>query len=198
MYKCVQSGYKGVELMVYEDMSIEEVVNYINSELLKGRRMKEIEQDDFGVNDRVIVNRLARKNIKKVDGQFVLQSGYKMPTNTEKPVIVTNNKELKTKELIDLRENKDFLQLTNRVEIIEKYLKEISCVQSGYKVVTNEFDFKIYSNDGKPVAKTIRLYQDIWDKIDQVKLLYPHINYQTLLNSLLDEITDKYLNINKS
>ena len=64
-------------------------------------------------------------------------------------------------------------------------------------MVTNEFDFKIYSNDGKPVAKTIRLYQDIWDKIDKVKLLYHHINYQTLLNSLLDEITDKYLNINK-
>lgn len=184
--------------MIYEDISIEEVVNYINSELLKGRTMKEIEQDDFGVNDRVIVKRLARKNIKKVDGQFVLQSGCKMPTNTEKPVIVTNNKELKTKELVDLKENKEFLQLTNRVEIIEKYLKEIYCVQSGYKVVTNEFDFKIYSNDGKPVAKTIRLYQDIWDKIDQVKLLYPHINYQTLLNSLLDEITDKYLNINES
>lgn len=184
--------------MIYENMSIEQVVNYINSELLKGRTMKEIEQNDFGVNDRVIAKRLARKNIKKVDGQFVLQDGYKLPEKVKKSVMAMNNKELKSKELMNLRDNKEFLQLTNRVDIIERYLKEISCVQSGYKVVTNELDFKIYSNDEKPVAKTIRLYQDIWDKIDQVKLLYPHINYQTLLNSLLDEITDKYLNINES
>ena len=64
--------------MVYDEMGIEEIVVYINGELLKGRPMKEIERVDFGVNERVITKRLARKNIKKVDGQFVLQDGSKM------------------------------------------------------------------------------------------------------------------------
>ena len=73
--------------MVYEKMSLEEVVAYLNSELLKGRSMKEIEQEDFEVNERVITKRLARKNIKKVDGQFVLQNGSKMTEVKKKQVI---------------------------------------------------------------------------------------------------------------
>ncbi len=51
--------------MVYEDMSLEEVINYINFELLKGRTMKDIEEIDFNVNERVITKRLARKKLKK-------------------------------------------------------------------------------------------------------------------------------------
>lgn len=41
---------------------------------------------DFGVNERVITKRLARKNIEKVDGQFVLQSSSKMPEVKKKIV----------------------------------------------------------------------------------------------------------------
>ena len=175
--------------MVYEKMSLEEVVSYINFELLKGRSMKEIEQEDFGVNERVITKRLARKNIKKVDGQFVLQSGSKMPEVKRKQGIELvlegeNNK---------LVENKRLTEIEKRVFDLEKILKEIICTQSGSKVVTNDLGLKIYSSEDKPIAKTIRLYKDIWDKIDMVKERFPHLSYQSILNSLLDEITEKYL-----
>ena len=175
--------------MVYEDMNLTEVINYINTELLNGRTMKDIEENDFGVNERVIIKRLARKNVKKVDGQFVLQSGSKMPVKAEKQVIrsTSDNKD------IILSQNKEFLELRNKVEILEKAFKEIICVQSGSNVVTNDLGLKIYSSEDKPVAKTIRLYKEIWDKIDKVKDVFPHINYQTLLNSLIDEVTEKYL-----
>ena len=169
--------------MIYEEMSIEEVVEYINKELLKGRTMKDIEVNDFGVNERVIGKRLARKNVKKVDGQFVLQSGSKMPEHQSKQVIVKNTDD-----------NIEFIELNKRVNNLEKAFKEVLCVQSGSKVVTNNFGLKIYSNEDKPVAKTIRLYKEIWDKIDKVKELYPHLSYQVVLNSLLDEVTEKYLN----
>ena len=167
--------------MVYDEMGIEEIVSYINGELLKGRPMKEIERIDFGVNERVITKRLARKNIKKVDGQFVLQDGYKMP-------------EMKKKQVIEpISENKRFNELEKRVFDLEKILKEILCTQSGSKVVTNDLGLKIYSSEDKPIAKTIRLYKEIWDKIDMVKEQFPHLSYQVVLNSLLDEITEKYL-----
>lgn len=123
--------------MVYDELRLEEIVAYINGELLKGRLMKDIEVVDFGVNPRVITKRLARKNIKKIDGQFVLQVGS--------------------------------------------------------KVVTNDLGLKIYSSEDKPIAKTIRLYKEIWDKIDKVKDQFPHLSYQVILNSLLDEVTEKYL-----
>lgn len=175
--------------MVYDEMGLEEVIAYINGELLKGRPMKEIEKVDFGVNERVITKRLARKNIKKVDGQFVLQDGSKMPEVKKNVVIepVTENRNN------SLEGNKKLNELEKRVFDLEKILKEILCTQSGSKVVTNDLGLKIYSSEDKPIAKTIRLYKDIWDKIDIVKEQFPHLSYQVVLNSLLDEVTEKYL-----
>lgn len=175
--------------MVYDGMGIKEIVDYINGELLKGRSMKEIERVDFGVNERVITKRLARKNIKKVDGQFVLQSGSKM-TEVKKKQVIELVSEDKNNELV---ENKRLTEIEKRVFELEKIIKEIVCTQSGYKVVTNELGLKIYSSEDKPIAKTIRLYKDIWDKIDMVKEQFPHLSYQSILNSLLYEITEKYL-----
>lgn len=176
--------------MVYDEMGIEEVVFYINGELLKGRSMKEIEMIDFGVNERVITKRLARKNIKKVDGQFVLQDGSKMP-EMKKNIYIEPFLKNRNNSLV---ENKRFNELERRVLDLEKILKEIICTQSGSKVVTNDLGLKIYSSEDKPIGKTIRLYKEIWDKIDRVKAQFPHLSYQIVLNSLLDEITEKYLN----
>lgn len=175
--------------MVYDEKGIEEIVVYINGELLKGRPMKEIERVDFGVNERVITKRLARKNIKKVDGQFVLQDGSKMPEVKKNKDIepVSENRDT------SLVENKKLNELEKRVFDLEKIIKEILCTQSGSKLVTNDLGLKIYSSEDKPIAKTIRLYKDIWDKIDMVKEQFPHLSYQVVLNSLLDEITNKYL-----
>ena len=175
--------------MVYEKMSLEEVISYINSELLKGRSMKEIEQEDFGVNERVITKRLARKNIKKIDGQFVLQDGSKMTVVKKKQVIEPVSEDKNNK----LVENKRLTEIEKKVFDLEKIIKEILCTQSGSKVVTNDLGLKIYSSADKPIAKTIRLYKEIWDKIDMVKDQFPHLSYQVVLNSLLDEITEKYL-----
>ena len=175
--------------MVYDKMDLGEVVAYINSELLKGRSMKEIEQEDFGVNERVITKRLARKNIKKVDGQFVLQNGSKM-TEVKKKQVIEPVSEGKNNKLV---ENKRLTEIEKRVFELEKIIKEIICTQSGSKVVTNDLGLKIYSSEDKPIAKTIRLYKDIWDKTDMVKEQFPHLSYQVVLNSLLDEITEKYL-----
>ena len=151
--------------------------------------MKEIERVDFGVNERVITKRLARKNIKKVDGQFVLQDGSKMPEVKKNKAIepVSENRDT------SLVENKKLNELEKRVFDLEKIIKEILCTQSGSKLVTNDLGLKIYSSGDKPIAKTIRLYKDIWDKIDMVKEQFPHLSYQVVLNSLLDEITNKYL-----
>lgn len=179
--------------MIYEDMSLDEVINYINGELLKDRTMKDIEEHDFSVNERVITKRLARKGVKKVEGTFVLQGGCKDVKTTTNQVIKPYNNKMIDSKSINLMENTEFVKLIKRVDLLER---EISCIQSSSKVVTSDLEFKIYSNDSKPIAKTVRLYKEIWNKIDRVKEQFPHINYQTLLNSLIDEITEKYLKNN--
>lgn len=127
--------------MIYEEMSIEEVVNYINSELLKGRTMKEIEIYDFGVNERVIAKRLSRKNIKKIDGQFVLQSGghtVLSKENTEIEVVRDIDVLHKEDSVVpnELKENLKNLMSNYNVlmEMIESY-KNNGVVQEGDIVV---------------------------------------------------------------
>lgn len=176
----------------YEDMDLDSVVNYINAELLKGRSMKDIEKNDFGVNERVIVKRLARKNIKRVDGQFVLQDGSKMTEDKKNESITVIEHNEHKNEIIKLNENTDFIELKNKVDLLEQKFKLLS-TQNGSNMVTNDLGLKICSSDEKPIAKTVRLYKEVWDKIDKVKDKFPHLNYQTVLNSLLDEITNKYL-----
>lgn len=111
--------------MVYEEMSIREIVEYINGELLQGRTMREIEEEDFKVNERLITKRLARKNIKKINGQFVLQSGSNVNTINKKQVI-DPIREIKNN---NFEEEKRFKELEKRVLDLEKILKEIVCTQ---------------------------------------------------------------------
>jgi len=180
--------------MIYEDMSLEQIIEYINTELLKGRSMKDIEVNDFNVNERVITKRLARKNVKKVDGQFVLQDGYKKPELIKKSVTEPFVEKINASNTIDLMQNQDFLYLSKKVDMLEKAFKEIIYTQSSSKEVTSDLGLKIYYSEDKPTAKTVRLYKEVWDKIDKVKEKFPHLSYQTVLNSLIDEITEKYLN----
>ena len=183
--------------MIYEDMNLEEVISYINSELLKGRSMKDIEENDFNVNERVITKRLARRNIKKVDGQFVFLDSYKKPEVIKNKVIKKSNKIIDPSKDINLIENQEFLNLSKKVDMIEKVLEEIICIQNSSNVVSSDLGLRIVSYEDKPIPKTVRLYKEVWDNIDKVKEQFPHLSYQTVLNSLIDEITLKYLRVNR-
>lgn len=183
--------------MIYEDMNLDEVISYINSELLKGRSMKDIEENDFNVNERVITKRLARRNIKKVDGQFVFLDSYKKPEVIKNKVIKKSNKIIDPSKDINLIENQEFLNLSKKVDMIEKVLEEIICIQNSSNVVSIDLGLRIVSYEDKPIPKTVRLYKEVWDKIDKVKEQFPHLSYQTVLNSLIDEITLKYLGLNR-
>lgn len=56
--------------MDINNLSVDQLVKYVNSELEKGRTMKDIEVEDFMVNPRVITKRLGRKGYKKVDNKY--------------------------------------------------------------------------------------------------------------------------------
>ena len=93
-------------------------------------------------------------------------------------------------------QNQEFLYLSKKVDMLEKAFKEMMRIQDSSKEVTNDLGLKIYYSEDKPIAKTVRLYKEVWDKIDKVKEKFPHLSYQTVLNSLIDEITEKYLRSN--
>lgn len=64
--------------MNWNDNNIENIVEYINNEL-KTRTMVDIETNDFKVNDRVIVKRLARRGYKRIDGFYFKVTNPSVP-----------------------------------------------------------------------------------------------------------------------
>ena len=131
--------------MEWKKERIEEIKDYINLELAKGRPMVSIEKEDFEANERVIHKRLSRAGYKKVDNQYILSSDVRQVSNNsitkdkdkhnksittviqkQEEAISKDFKETDIqalKELISLVEPlKDVIQVYNKSITTEKYI----------------------------------------------------------------------------
>lgn len=91
---------------MWEELSIEDNVLFINKKLIEGLTMKQIEQQYYNVGERVIAKRLAKRGFKRsYEGNrlFVLDSGVKPHTEpistTVEGVNAKANKQLTNEEL---------------------------------------------------------------------------------------------------
>ena len=131
--------------MEWKKERIEEIKDYINLELAKGRPMVSIEKEDFEANERVIHKRLVRAGYKKIDNQYILSSDVRQVSNNsitkdkdkhnksittviqkQEEAISKDFKETDIqalKELISLVEPlKDVIQVYNKSITTEKYI----------------------------------------------------------------------------
>ena len=131
--------------MEWKKERIEEIKDYINLELAKGRPMVSIEKEDFEANERVIHKRLVRAGYKKIDNQYILSNDVIQVSNNsitkdkdkynksitsviqrEEEAITKDFKETDIqalKELISLVEPlKDVIQMYNKSITSEKYI----------------------------------------------------------------------------
>ena len=131
--------------MDWEKEKIEEIKEYINLELAKGRPMVSIEKEDFEANERVIHKRLVRAGYKKIDNQYILSNDVIQVSNNsitkdkdkynksittviqkQEEAISKDFKETDIqalKELISLVEPlKDVIQVYNKSITTEKYI----------------------------------------------------------------------------
>lgn len=131
--------------MDWEKEKIEEIKEYINLELAKGRTMVSIEKEDFEANERVIHKRLVRAGYKKIDNQYILSNDVIQVSNNsitkdkdkynksittviqkQEEAISKDFKETDIqalKELISLVEPlKDVIQVYNKSITTEKYI----------------------------------------------------------------------------
>lgn len=172
--------------MNIKDLDIEQQVEYINQELLKGRSMKQIEQQDFGVNERVISKRLSRKGYKRVNNQFVksitevIQEDKCIEITTPKDNILKYNKDINDDKLIELIDMVDTLK-----EIIEHYNKN-----------KNVIDIEI--NELKPKAvtevkqKLFKVDAEVLKKWEKFVSEHKEFKVQQLISLALEEFIQKY------
>ena len=128
--------------MEWKKERIEEIKDYINLELAKGRPMVSIEKEDFEANERVIHKRLVRAGYKKIDNQYILSNDVIQVSNNS----ITKDKDKYNKSITTVIQkqeeaiSKDFketdIQALKELISLVKPLKDV--IQVYNKSITTE------------------------------------------------------------
>lgn len=121
---------------------IQEIVEYINKELISGRPMIKIEREEFGQNERVIHKRLIRQGYKKIDNQYIfVGKNTSLKSKSEK-----DNKRIDDKSITTVRQQPEMVTKNNFSEEDIKSLKELITLIDPLKNVIQEYNNNI-TND---------------------------------------------------
>jgi len=188
--------------------NIEQVEEYINIELKKGRSQKEIEINDFKVNQGVIKNRLNRRGYKKVDNQWVLpdkqyeEGNIKVISTLNKKYEDSNAKVFNIQET-ELKEydNNNTLVIAdekiknNLINLSKNYDKIMSIVQEYDKKYDKGYDSMVIElpiETIKDFRTSIRINNVIWEQFNKFSEEHKEFTKRDLLSMALKEYMDKY------
>lgn len=135
LYNCYTRGVS----MDWEKEKIEEIKEYINLELAKGRPMVSIEKEDFEANERVIHKRLVRAGYKKVDNQYILSSDVIQVSNNS----ITSEKEKSNKSITSVIQREEEAIIKDFKETDIKALKELISLVEPLKNVIQVYNKSI-------------------------------------------------------
>ncbi|MGG7060238.1 hypothetical protein ACQPUZ_18475 [Clostridium tertium] len=162
--------------MEWNKDNIEEIVEFINSQLEIGRPMNKIELEEFGANERVIHKRLLRIGYKKIDNQYRLENNITCNI-TDKPKII--NKERNITRNSDLDMDKLNLLLDN----LDKILKLIPT-----DITSNITHMKSGNNEVRSLRIDTGLYEAIKDRASR-----DNVNISAIVNKALEDYLNNYL-----
>lgn len=122
------------------------IIDYINEQLSKNRTMKDIEVNDFGMNEKAIRKRLDRRGYKRIDGIYV-----KGCNSNKKP-----KKKVNSTSIANDIHKKDSESITNTIQVAPKdlntgimtdteviALKELVSLVEPIKAVIKEYNTRI-------------------------------------------------------
>ena len=203
------------------DTNENQFINYINSELLNGRQMKDIEINDFKVNDRVIVKRLVRRGYKRVENELnvtdekgkLIKIFIKNEKFKETIVQSKNNKNKQTDnsnsivihdENIKIKENNinanDIIELINRKEEIFRMLEMFNNMSDNMgdnlsdniENKDNNIIIKLPNPKNNQFKATIRLNDVVWEQFKIFTNKYPFFTTKDLVSQALVDFMNKH------
>jgi predicted metal-dependent hydrolase len=161
-------------------MDITKIAEHMNTELKKGRTQKDIETNDFGVNEKVVKNRLDRKGYKKVDNQWILKD-----TTIETTKIIQN-------ELIqDQQEKKAFND--NEIEKLNQLLNiDIDSLNKMINEYTTNKNTSciIKIKDNKSMVTSLRLNKELYQLVKD-KAKSQAIGISDIFNDMMIDYLNK-------
>lgn len=194
------------------DEDIIEFITYVNVELLQGREMKDIEKNDFFVNDRVIEKRLARRKYKRIPNTanivdingnlikiFSQEENGKISEVKPKEIAFKDEKSKfillhDGKEMIysqNIKSN-ELLELIERKEEIFKVLDCFKDMLGKEGDVDNELNIKLPNAEINEFRATIRINDVVWGKFKEFSKKYPKLTLKDITSQALIEFMDKY------
>ena len=160
-----------VEFDTYEKM-----IEYINAELDAGRTMKDIENNDFNVNERVIAKRLRRRGYVKKGNKYVLQKDTKT-SDDKKNQLAINDKNVMDKVL----------------GLVSNYDKIMELLSRNDKVYDKMYDGIIIElPESEEYRTTIRVNKVIYEQFDEFCNENKTFTKKDLLSMALKEYMNKY------
>lgn len=186
--------------------NIKEVVIYLNSELSKGRTQKDIEINDFKVNERVIAKRLISRGYKKIDNQYIKtnESSIKAINNTiiseyddsntkvisnsykecdKSDTLVIDEKEIQSK-IIGLAKNYDKI-----LEIIRAYDKNDD---AQYDKGNRDIVIHLPIETKTDFRATIRVNNIVWEQFSEFANTHKEFTKRDLISMALKEYIENH------
>ena len=179
-----------VEFDTYEKMA-----EYINDELSKGRTMKDIENNDFQVNERVIGKRLRRKGYVKQGNKYVLQKDTKTSDDKVNQTVIKADKVLKTRQ--DDKKNQLVINDKNVMDkvlgLVSNYDKIMELLSRNDKMYDKMYDgIVIELPQSEEYRTTIRVNKAVYEEFDRFCAVNKTFNKKDLISMALKEYVEKY------
>lgn len=171
----------------FNQKSIEEQIEYINSEITEGKSFTQVSKV-IGFDESTLRRRFSKEG-------YIRDKESKLYINTDKVLKDNNsNDNISKEENIDKRLNR----LEEKINIIDKSIDKLMSnknivVTKNNKEVQGQQVFEIRKFERGLKQKTERYYGEVSEKLKRLYNKYPHLNKYDILNSLLDEILDKYI-----
>ena len=183
--------------MDIKELSIEQLVEYVNQELAKGRTMRDIETNDFKVNDRVIVKRLTRRGYRREGNEFkqditnviqrdkepkgkVIQESNKDITPSKNKVIQKHNQGISNEKL---------MELVDLIEPIKEMLEEYKRNKDIIDVNTIELRPKAIT---EVKQKLFKIDVNVLEQWEEFVSRHKEYKVQQLISLALEEFIEKY------
>ena len=173
--------------MNLEDMTIEDLVIYINSELDKNRTMKDIEKNDFKVNERVISKRLIRRGYKKINNRYELIDNNRITRKNNNESC--NNKVDDIGIYLSKIDINALTELINLREDIKKVIQEYNRSKDIINIEPVELKPKAVTEVKQKLFKVDTNVLDHWERFIKK---HKEFKVQSLISLALEEFLNKY------
>lgn len=195
---------------------INKIALYINAELSKGRTQKDIEINDFKVNERVIEKKLKRRGYKKINNQYVLENlnnkeydNSNTLATTKEPKVISrlqednknkydNNMTIVTEDKYDNSNTlviNDINIKNNLLELAKNYNKILRIIERYDKEYDKEYDsivIELPVETIKDFRTSIRVNNIIWEQFNTFANEHKEFTKRDLLSQALKEYIENH------